>query len=505
MKKTLLALALLGFATGRAAGQTTTLNGPWVEVNTVGFATPPGFEVSDLVVLSPTFAWGLGYGGSSSHFFKHSIRVSNSAGTAFGYLPINGAPGLQPYSLTVPAGLPGNLVAFCSQISTGSGDGNAIIRTADGGVTWRRISNNNTFSLPAGFITWVHAFDADHVTAGGDPNPVPAGGGGGTFEFQYTSNASAQPASAVVWTRATVVPPALSIDEYLEPDGYAAVGNTIWAATVQINGAGTVVTPSRILRSTDQGHTWTVASTPTANATVIERLAFKDALHGVALATSATATEVVTTADGGLSWTRQTPPNPLTADTLLGKLYRGGVVAVSGVGFVSFGAARPRTGVRADHGASFSPDGVGRSWRDIDKGHALYTSAAFVACGAGGYQGYLGSRTDASGRGGLFQVGPGCAALPLATRPGGAAAGAINVAPNPSTTGRFVLSWPQGLPAGGTVNVFDALGRQVLARPLAASPAAGSAALELPRAVPGVYVLRLLTPSGASTHKLLVD
>ena len=111
--------------------------------------------------------------------------------------------------------------------------------------------------------------------------------------------------------------------------------------------------------------------------------------------------------------------------------------------------------------------------------------------------------TTGAGGGGLFQVGPGCAALrPLATHHG-AGASAFAVTPNPSTTGRFVLSLPQGLAAGGQMTVFDTLGRPVLARTLAAVEAAGSVAFELPRA--GVYVLRLTTPSGSSTRKLVVE
>lgn len=506
MKKNLLALALLGLLAGRVAAQPGTLAGPWVEVNTVGFATPPNLTIFDLAVLSPTFAWGLGmqasqpYTGQSNY---RSVRATDAAGTVFDSRAMQTTVAPQSAYLTnlsVPAGATGNLTAFCGQFTIGAPSSGEVSRTTDGGINWVRITRASHFAAPAGFCNWAYAFDADHVVAGGDPNPRPASGTAGNFELLYTSNASAQPASAVVWTRATTAPPALTADEYLVVGCYTAVGNTIWAGTAS-DGSTTPAGPCRVLRSTDQGHSWTVALTPVTLGS-INRIAFKDALHGVAFSTSATATEVITTADGGLNWTMQTPPNPLTADTLVGKFYRNGLTAVPGVGFVSYGAARSRTGVRNDNGASFSPDGVGRSWRDIDKGHERYLAASFLTCGVNGFQGYLGGTTGAGG-GGLFQVGPGCAALrPLATHRG-AGSSAFAVTPNPSTTGRFVLNLPQGLAAGGQMTVFDTLGRPVLARTLAAVEAAGSVAFELPRA--GVYVLRLTTPSGSSTCKLVVE
>ena len=504
MKKNLLALALLGLATGRVAAQPGTLAGPWVEVNTVGFATPAGITIFDLSVLSPTFAWGLGttaFPPNPGQSNYRSVRTTDAAGTVFDCRPvqIGPYPFHQPTNLSVPVGATGNLTAFCGEFLASSPSNGMVVRTTDGGINWERITQGTQFASPAGFCNWACAFDANHVVAGGDPNPLPPVGNG-TFELQYTSNASAQPTSAVVWTRATAVPPTLP-NESLIVGSYTALGNTIWATTSATTPVATM-NQCRVLRSTDQGHTWTVAPTPITLGE-INRIAFKDALHGVAFATRATATEVITTADGGLSWTLQTLPNPLTADTLMGKFYCGGLTAVPGVGFVSYGAARPRLGVRADNGASFSPNGVGLSWRDLDKGHALYAAAGFLTCGINGFQGYLGGTTSAGGQGGLFQVGPGCAALrPLAARNEAGAAGAFAVVPNPSATGRFVLNLPQGLAAGGQLAVFDALGRPALARSLAAVEATGSVSFELPRA--GMYVLRLTTPDGSSTRKLVV-
>jgi photosystem II stability/assembly factor-like uncharacterized protein len=68
-------------------------------------------------------------------------------------------------------------------------------------------------------------------------------------------------------------------------------------------------TASRVLRSTDGGRTWTVAQTPlaTGDSTGIFSVAFRDAMHGVAVGGNYSkerdaVDNVVYTTDGGNTW-----------------------------------------------------------------------------------------------------------------------------------------------------------------------------------------------------------
>ncbi len=460
MKKLLLCLTLTAPLV-RAVAQTPVaiLAGPWAEVNTTNVATPPRCVIGQLVALSPTLAWGLAQDtGVNSPYYSgnSSVRAANAAGTEFNFRPLPDASSYSPTNISVPAGVAGNTTAFLSRYSTSSDPWSEVVRTTDGGTSWRIITTATQFpSFSNAFCNWVHAFDADHVMAFGDPNnPITQ------FEIWCTSTASAPNPAAVVWTRASASAP--SADEYGAIGGYAAVGDTVWAGTTHVSPFGAPL-PVRILRSTDQGHTWTAHPTPLTLGEV-QHLAFKDSRHGLAYTSTTTGTELIATADGGLTWQLQALPNPATADTVRGRFYRTGLTAIAGVGYVSYGHAQ-YNGRRSNFGASFSCDG--RTWTDIDKGRP-----------AGGYAGYLGSYTAASatptGPGGLFQVAVGAGApacAPTATARA-TARPALAVAPNPSADGHFEVQF-EGV-SGAVLTVVDALGRTVWRRELVAGTTAVS-------------------------------
>ncbi len=80
---------------------------------------------------------------------------------------------------------------------------------------------------------------------------------------------------------------------------------------------------------------------------------------------------------------------------------------------------------------------------------------------------------------------------------GAAAVPGLALYPNPAADGRFTLQ----VPAAATVRVADALGRAVYAGPVAART---PLALDLSQRPAGVYVLRVCTPAGCETRKLVV-
>lgn len=92
----------------------------------------------------------------------------------------------------------------------------------------------------------------------------------------------------------------------------------------------------------------------------------------------------------------------------------------------------------------------------------------------------------------------------LATRPGAATQALVQVVPNPSPAGRFVLSSPaQPDLAAAPLAVFDVTGRLVQQQPAQAVPGA-SRALDLSGLPLGIYTLRLDTKQGSLVRQLVV-
>jgi len=92
----------------------------------------------------------------------------------------------------------------------------------------------------------------------------------------------------------------------------------------------------------------------------------------------------------------------------------------------------------------------------------------------------------------------------LATRAGAATEALVQVVPNPSPAGRFVLSSPaQPDLAAAPLAVFDGLGRLVQRQPAQAVPSA-SRALDLSGLPLGIYTLRLDTRQGSLVRQLVV-
>ena len=523
MKKSLLTLGLFGLSLGAFAQNPFPLVGPFVEVNTNvnNIQTPPNLGIAQINTISPTFCWALAYdAGSTPVGPKNTVLTpSNATGTEFNYLSVAGTPMFQPANISAVS----TTLAYCAQYSGSmNGGGGEVIRTINGGNTWRKITTNTNFALPAGFANWVSMFDANVGVAMGDPNPLPGGGGPGVFEIIRTTNASATAANPVLgataptWTRVTAVPTALTAGEYGIVESYTSLGNSIWCGTSHT--VNMVDQPCRVLRSVDRGLTWTAANTPLAGA--ISKLAFKDQNNGIAYRQNTASADLIRTTDGGLTWA--VVPLPTGRDTLCGKFYRYDIQAIPGQGFISMGQAVAGERRPFNFGVSFSPDGI--QWYDIEKGVRSYIAGGLINCVATPtgrtYQGYLGGFTGragsvgfpAGGQGGMYQVSPTvCATLPtgatciLATR-SAELQRTLSVYPNPSSNGVFQVSLNDGIKAGTTLTVFDVMGRVVLTRELNAT-AIGSKTfnLNLSNEKSGVYTLRVAGASGFATSKLVVE
>ena len=177
-------------------------------------------------------------------------------------------------------------------LSIGNGPLSRIYKTTDRGATWTMQFKNEDQKA---FLDAMSFWDANHGIVFGDSID-------GQFYLLSTENGGR------TWTR---VPPA-SLPRALENEGaFAASGTNIavfgkthaWIGT----GAGA---RSRVLRSTDRGRTWQVADTPLAAgpSTGIFSIAFRDAQHGVVVGgdyrkEQEAVANLAVTNDGGVTWT----------------------------------------------------------------------------------------------------------------------------------------------------------------------------------------------------------
>jgi photosystem II stability/assembly factor-like uncharacterized protein len=177
-------------------------------------------------------------------------------------------------------------------LSIGPGEASRIYTTRDAGVTWTEQFVNRD---PKAFFDAMAFWDAKRGVAFSDSVD-------GQFVILTTADGGRN------WTR---VPPA-SLPRALDNEGaFAASGtnvavvapNHVWIGT----GAGA---QSRVLRSSDGGRTWHIATTPLASgpSTGIFSIAFRDARHGVIAGgdfqkESEAVDNAAVTADGGVTWT----------------------------------------------------------------------------------------------------------------------------------------------------------------------------------------------------------
>ena len=176
-------------------------------------------------------------------------------------------------------------------LSIGNGPASRIYKTTDGGATWSlQFKNEN----PKAFFDAMSFWDAQHGIVFGDSFD-------GHFDVLITENGGES------WTRVDPhkLPPALPNE-----GAFAASGTNIavfgkdhaWIGT----GAGE---RARVLRTSDRGRTWQVADTPLASAqsSGIFSIAFRDKKHGVVVGGDYTKeneaiNNLAFTTDGGLTW-----------------------------------------------------------------------------------------------------------------------------------------------------------------------------------------------------------
>jgi photosystem II stability/assembly factor-like uncharacterized protein len=177
-------------------------------------------------------------------------------------------------------------------LSIGSGPASRIYKTSDAGTTWSLQFKNDDGRA---FFDAMSFWDAEHGIVMGD-----------SIDRQFCIMTTDNGGRTWVRVAATALPAAL------EHEGaFAASGSNIavFGKTHAWIGTGAAA-KARVLRTTDSGRTWKISETPLISgpSAGIFSVAFRDAMHGVIVGgdytkEKDTSDNLAVTSDGGATWT----------------------------------------------------------------------------------------------------------------------------------------------------------------------------------------------------------
>ncbi|WLW58345.1 WD40/YVTN/BNR-like repeat-containing protein [Streptomyces sp. YU58] len=245
-------------------------------------------------------------------------------------------------------------------LAIGEGEASRVYRTDDGGRTWTESFRNTDAKA---FYDCLTFFDRRHGLAMSDPVD-------GKFRILSTGDGG----------RTWKVLPNAGMPAALEGEaGFAASGQClvssgprdVWLAT---GGAAR----ARVLHSADRGLTWTASDTPVPAgdpARGVFALAFRDRAHGLAVGGDYRADQpspraAARTGDGGADWQSATTPVPA---------YRSGVAWLPHSRTAALAVGPTGTDLTTD---------AGRTWRTVDEGsYDTVDCTPDLGCWAAGEQG----------------------------------------------------------------------------------------------------------------------
>jgi len=177
-------------------------------------------------------------------------------------------------------------------LSIGNGAASRIYKTTDAGATWTLQFKNDD---PKAFYDAMSFWDRDHGIVIGD-----------SIDGQFCIRTTADGGRTWLRVPASALPPALENEGAFAASGtnIAVVGRGhAWIAT----GAGA---KARVLRTTDRGRTWKIGETPliAGPSAGIFSIAFRDLNHGVIVGgdykkENEAVDNLAVTSDGGITWT----------------------------------------------------------------------------------------------------------------------------------------------------------------------------------------------------------
>lgn len=225
-------------------------------------------------------------------------------------------------------------------LAIGEGEASRVYRTDDGGATWTESFRNTDARA---FYDCLTFFDHRHGLAMSDPVD-------GRFRILSTRDGGRS------WTVLpdSGMPPALEGEAGFAASGQCLVSSGPKDAWLATGGAAR----ARVLHSGDRGRTWTVTDTPIPGgdpARGVFALAFRDRAHGLAVGGDfrpgqASPDAAARTADAGRTWRPAGAPPPA---------YRSGVAWLPHSRTAALAVGPTGTDLTTD---------AGRSWRTVDTG-----------------------------------------------------------------------------------------------------------------------------------------
>lgn len=417
-----------------------------------GFATASR-GIAGLEVYNANTVWAFAYDGVTSTNNVQEFTKTSNGGTTWTSGTINvGDPTL---TITNISGVSGTTAWVGALLSTNSDGLGAVFKTVDGGLNW---TPQQTFSTTGeSYLNFVHAFDANNVVAGGDPES-------GEFEIYTSSN------GGTTWSRvanASIVNPLSG--EYGYNAGYYGVGDNIFFYTNK----------GRIYKSTDKGVTWSIAFTGSTfslsdfgGATVNGDMAWSDSNRGIVLkknfiGTNPTAIALYRTTDGGTTWSTVTFT---------------GITAANRINDITYVPGTNILIATSSAGGSWKSVDNGTTWTTIDTGvqHLSVRCSDASNCYSGGFN-------TSSTVGGMFK-----SSQSLGTKDLNTAISKLSVYPNP-TKGEINIKSDKKIKSS---EVLDFSGKSILK-----SSSAKADISSLPK---GNYIIQVEFTDGTSISEKII-
>jgi hypothetical protein len=285
MKKTLLTLSLIVAGIGATFGQSKIWKPYNINVDT-------SWGVRYISAIDTNSIWGIAYDNSNAAGNVNTFVRTTNGGLSF--RKGNIFPNDSTFSISNISAVDTSIAYIAAYDVAGDGTSGRIMKTIDGGLTWKVASDTTTmFVGGANFPDFVTFWDKNNGLALGDPNGNTGGGAITYFEIYRTNNGGTN------WTR---VPdaniPKTKAGEAGLTNSFTVLGKHIWFGT----------SAGHVYSSLDSGKTWTVNTGNIGAAGGISALAFRDSLNGLVLGTSVAnnANNVLSkTIDGGKTWAAQ--------------------------------------------------------------------------------------------------------------------------------------------------------------------------------------------------------
>jgi photosystem II stability/assembly factor-like uncharacterized protein len=410
---------------------------------------PADYEIWGLSVVNEQVVWGIAYNvvaAKQTIPLTHTGRVvrTTDGGQTWAIHEVEEAIGRVSWDIQAFDSLTAWIVAQ----DYNNGKGRGLFKTTDGGITWTQ-----KFSGIEGGV-WLRFFDPQSGIAINRQSIATTIDGGET------------------WTKSTLV--GFEANEFTlfvsGTNSCVVKDNHLWFGTSM----------GRVCRSKNRGKTWQFFNTGLGTTAVIQSVAFRDTLNGMAVAERSGAHFRLVTKDGGQTWT--TLSGNLNATNIHNLAYVPGTAGTYIGGSAYAGVVSART-------SAYTTDS-GETWKKINSG---INFAAFTFLNE--KTGWATQSLGINGNRAALYKWNGNALVSTIELSGGSIR--VEAFPNP-VSDWLTLRWEGALlPENATVTLFDIQGQTVLFRRFDGQP------LALQNLPSGLYLLQIEAKGQRGTAKII--